>query len=195
MDLSSHVSHKESFSLNASSSKPLTNLFFDNAEVCRSDCDSQLLLTIVFTESVKLSAVAFLPVEGESPNVFKLWINKKELSFEDVPSTKVNFELTEGDLLKMHTGDAMQLPSVKFPACNSVTVFLDAEGKDTVVSFFPSVHIMGRAFFYDFAAAGVLSVRLFFNTPIRPHHHTSPRRPSQGWCSLGTPRKPWTSLK
>lgn len=161
MDLSSHVSHKECFSLNASSSKPLTNLFFDNAEVCRSDCDSQLLLTIVFTESVKLSAVAFLPVEGEAPNVFKLWINKKELSFEDVPSTKVNFELTEGDLLKMHTGDAMQLPSVKFPACNSVTVFLDAVGKDTVVSFPPSIHTMGRAFF-NYFAIGVLSVRLFF---------------------------------
>jgi len=135
MDLSSHVSTKECFALNASTTSPVTNLLFDNAEVCRSDCDSQLLVTYVFTEPVKLSAVAFLPVEGEAPTVLKLWTNKKELGFEDVSSTKVNFELTEGDLLKMHAGDSMQLPSVKFPACTSVTVFLDAEGKDTVVSF------------------------------------------------------------
>ena len=135
MDLSSHVIAKESFALNASTASPFTNLLFDNAEVCRSDCDSQLLVTYVFTESVKLSAVAFLPVEGEAPTVLKLWTNKKELGFEDVSSTKVNFEVTEGDLLKMHAGDSMQLPSVKFPACTSVTVFLDAEGKDTVVSF------------------------------------------------------------
>jgi len=91
-----------------------------------------MLITFTFTEAVRLSAVAFITTEGEEPTVMKLWLDKREIAFEDVERTKPSADVPARELEKMRSGAAFQLPLSKFPPCNSVTVFLDAEGKDTV---------------------------------------------------------------
>lgn len=104
--------------------------FQDNANPVRSDCDAQLILIVVFRVPVKLAALRVVAVAGEEPTIVKLWCNKKgELSFDDVDAVKPNFEceVDEGAA----KGAPIALPAVKLPMCTSVTLFFDAEGKDT----------------------------------------------------------------
>lgn len=101
----------------------------DNSLPVRSDVDSQLILIVSFRTPVKLSALKVLGVPGEEPTVVKLWCNKKEVSFDDVDAEKPNFESEVSAAAAK--GAPMALPAVKLPACTSVSLFFDAEGKDT----------------------------------------------------------------
>ena len=67
------------------------------ATVCRSDCDSQLIIVVPFRAAVRLTALKLVAVPGEEPTVVKLWVNKKELSFADVEGCKPGAELAPGE--------------------------------------------------------------------------------------------------
>jgi hypothetical protein len=120
---------QECGALNISAACDVKVAFMDNSLPVRSDVDSQLILIVSFRTPVKLSALKVLGVPGEEPTVVKLWCNKKEVSFDDVDAEKPNFESEVSAAAAK--GAPMALPAVRLPACTSVSLFFDAEGKDT----------------------------------------------------------------
>ncbi len=128
-DLIQSIKTAGAFALNNANS--VQAIFFEDASCVRTDCDAQLIITIPFTTAVRLSAIALRAVPGEEPTLLKVFLDKPELSFDDVQDTRPAFEV-KGAGAEVWGGKPAQLPATKFPACNSVTLFFDAEGKDTV---------------------------------------------------------------
>ena len=130
-DLIQFIKREQAFALNHQAATPVSAIFFEDASVVRSDCDSQLIIVIPFSTAVRLTGIAMRAGAGEEPTICKLYLDKRELSFEDVEDTRAAFDF-KGAAHEVFSGKAAALPPVKFPACSSVTLFFDAEGKDTV---------------------------------------------------------------
>ena len=126
-DLIQVIKTAGAFALN--NANPVNAIFFEDTSCVRSDCDSQLIIVIPFTTTVRLTAIALRPVAGEEPTLLRLYVDKTELSFDDVESTRPAFEVKGAS--ELWSGKPVPLPSTKFPGCTSVTIFIDAEGKDT----------------------------------------------------------------
>jgi hypothetical protein len=127
-DLQDYIKKGSAFALNSQDATPVSALFNDTLSCCRSDCDSQMIVHVPFTTHVRLTTLALRAVAGEEPTVLKVYLDKRELAFDDVESIKPAFEIKGGNVSAKPIG----LPATKFPSCESVTFFLDAEGKDTV---------------------------------------------------------------
>ena len=127
-DLIQVIKTAGAFALN--NANPVNAIFFEDTSCVRSDCDSQLIIVIPFTTTVRLTAIALRPVAGEEPTLLRLYVDKTELSFDDVESTRPAFEVKGAS--ELWSGKPVALPSTKFGGCTSVTLFFDAEGKDTV---------------------------------------------------------------
>lgn len=128
-DLNDLIDLHQCTGLNVAGDGNVRVVFQAGSSALRSDTDSQLILKTFFRSPVKLAAVSLVGVAGEEPTIVKLWCNKKEISFDDVDSEKPHFESAVGD--SAAKGAPLALPAVKLPVCSSVTMFLDAEGKDT----------------------------------------------------------------
>lgn len=130
-DLIGAIKVAAAFALNSQATTPVENVFRDGVSFVRSDCDAQLIVVVPFSSFVRLSAIMLRCVPGEEPALLKVFLDKRELSFEDVEDTRAAFEV-KGASDAWH-GKQINLPAVKFPACESVTLFFDAPDKDTVV--------------------------------------------------------------
>ena len=127
-DLIQSIKTAGAFALN--NANPVNAIFFEDASCVRSDCDAQLIIVIPFSTTVRLSAIALRPVAGEEPKVLKVFLDKPELSFDDVEGARPAFEVKGAS--ELWSGKPVALPTTKFGGCTSVTLFFDAEGKDTV---------------------------------------------------------------
>ena len=134
-DLIGAIKVSGAFALNSQAATPLENVFREGVSFCRSDCDAQLIVVVPFSSFVRLSAIQLRCVPGEEPTLLKVFLDKRELSFEDVEDTRAAFEVKGAS--EAWRGKQINLPAVKFPACESVTLFFDADGKDTVVRLEP----------------------------------------------------------
>jgi hypothetical protein len=127
-DLIQSIKTAGAFALNNSNS--VQAIFFEDASFVRTDCDAQLIIVIPFSTAVRLTGIALRAVPGEEPTVLKIFLDKRELSFDDVQDTRPAFEI-KGAGAEVWSGKPAALPATKFPACESVTLFFDADGKDT----------------------------------------------------------------
>ena len=131
MDLIQSIKAEKAFALNTCAATPIQSIFFEDASCVRTDCDAQLILVIPFSTSVRLTGIALRPVAGEEPTLLKVFLNSPGLSFDDVGDTRPAFEV-KGAGAEVWSGKPLALPATKFPSCESVSLFFDAEGKDTV---------------------------------------------------------------
>jgi len=92
------------------------------AEPLRSDCDEQLLLSIMLAQPSKISSIRIAaPEQASAPSTIKLFVNKSSLSFDDVE------DMPPTQVLEMKgTSDEIKLNFVKFQNVSSLTVFIDA---------------------------------------------------------------------
>jgi len=109
-----------------------------------SDCDSQLILTVHFSQPVRLSGVALLAAAadaagggggggGAPPTRLKVFLDRSSFSFEDVESTRAAAEVAPIAARDARAGRLLALPRAhSMPACRSATLFIDAEGADAV---------------------------------------------------------------
>jgi hypothetical protein len=106
-----------------------------------SDCDSQLILTVHFSQPVRLSGVALLAAAadagggggGAPPTRLKVYLDRTSFSFEDVESLRAAAEVAPIAARDARAGRLLALPRAhSMPACRSATLFIEAEGADAV---------------------------------------------------------------
>ncbi|GAB5032075.1 thioredoxin-like protein 1 [Nannochloropsis oceanica] len=129
VDITDKIAKSECFVLNADPKYPWDNLFMgDDRLQLRSDTDEQLVLHLVFSESVKVHSMNLVAPEPDAaPTTVKLYLNKTSFSFDDAESIEPTqvLELTEED----HKPDKVTLLKfVKFQRVSSLTIFIESNG-------------------------------------------------------------------
>jgi len=91
------------------------------AEPAKSDCDEQLLITLTLAAPSKLHSLHFsAPDQPTAPKTVKLFLNKDNLSFDDVE------DLPATQTLVLHgTSQTIPLHFVKFQNVSSLVVFIE----------------------------------------------------------------------
>lgn len=134
-DLSELISKHGVECLNQSSSHTVASLFDENDLYLESDADEQLMISVEFTQPVKLFGMNFqCQSKAHGPKIVKLFINQKTPEFDecdDLTPTQT-LELTPEDL-KNNT--FTKLLYVKFQNVNKITLFVESNqsGKDTTI--------------------------------------------------------------
>lgn len=135
VDLSSFILKSGCECLNESNDNPLAHGLNPSKQTfLESDCDEQLIITLAFSQPIKLHSLKVKAPEEHGPKTLKIFLNQpRSLSFDqaDTIDPVQAVELSKEDL----TDDAKpsQLKYVKFQNVNSLTIFVkDNQGaKDT----------------------------------------------------------------
>lgn len=135
VDLSSFITKSGCECLNESDDHPLAHCLDASKQTyLESDCDEQLIITLAFSQPIKLHSIKIRAPEEYAPKTLKLFQNQpSSLDFDKAESAEPVqlVELKPEDA----TEDAkpVQLKYVKFQNVNSLTIFVkdNQTGKDT----------------------------------------------------------------
>lgn len=135
VDLSSFITKSGCECLNECNDHPLENCLNSNKETyLESDCDDQLMITLAFSQPVKLHSIKIIAPEEYGPKTLKLFLNQpRSLDFDKAESSDSVqlLDLSRDDLVE--GAKPVQLKYVKFQNVNSLTIFVkdNQTGKDT----------------------------------------------------------------
>lgn len=135
VELSSFIAKSGCECLNESDDHPLAHCLDSNKQTyLESDCDEQLLITLAFSQPIKLHSIKLKASAQHGPKTLKLFLNQpSSLDFDKAESSEPvqALDLKEEDL----TDDAKPIPLkyVKFQNVNSLTIFVkdNQSGKET----------------------------------------------------------------
>lgn len=135
VDLSPFITKSGCECLNESDDHPLAHCLDNSKQTyLESDCDEQLIITMAFSQPIKLHSIKIRAPEEYGPKTLKLFLNQpSSVDFDKAESAEPiqQIELKADDL----TEDAkpVQLKYVKFQNVNSLTIFVrdNQTGKDT----------------------------------------------------------------
>jgi len=114
---------------------PGTNIFCADSSLTKSNRDAQILLTIGFSQPVKIYAVGIqAPKTGQEPAEIRLFINSLNMDFSDAEQNdpvhtielaeKDYKEVTDQKEYKEQFRSVVKLPFVKFQKVTSLVVFV-----------------------------------------------------------------------
>lgn len=121
--------------LNESDDHPLAHCLDASKQTyLESDCDEQLIITLAFSQPIKLHSIKISAPDEYGPKTMKLFLNQpSSLDFDKAESSEPVqlIELKSEDLLD--DAKPVQLKYVKFQNVNSLTMFIkdNQTGKDT----------------------------------------------------------------
>ncbi|XP_045183717.2 thioredoxin-like protein 1 isoform X2 [Mercenaria mercenaria] len=124
MDLSSFINKSGCECLNESDDNPLAHCLTAKGGYLESDCDEQLLLSIEFTQPVKLHSLKLYGPKDKGPKTVKVFQNQpRSLDFDSADSMTPTQQL---DLTPEDTeeGKLVQLKYVKFQNVSNITLFI-----------------------------------------------------------------------
>lgn len=125
MDLKPFIMSSGCNCLNESDEHTHSNIFADNETYLESDCDEQLILTIAFTQAVKMHSIKInAPDDGHGPKVIKMFVNQpSSIDFDQAEGMEgiQKIELTPEDI----KGEkVIPLRFVKFQNVSNVVIFV-----------------------------------------------------------------------
>lgn len=135
VDLAPFITKSGCECLNESDDHPLAHCLDANKQTyLESDCDEQLIITISFSQPIKLHSIKIKAPEEYGPKTLKFFLNQpSSLDFDKAESAESVqlVELQPADLAD--DAKPVQLKYVKFQNVNSLTVFIkdNQAGKDT----------------------------------------------------------------
>lgn len=129
-DLTASIDKAASHAINVRSGAGLESLL--GAGLCRSDCDSQMILHLALQTPAKLSQLVLTAPAGEAPTQLKLFVNKAALSFDDVErGLKPAQEFANLDATSFDGTHPLVLKTTAFVGVTSLILFCDRPGADT----------------------------------------------------------------
>ena len=97
------------------------------ALLCESDADEQLLINIAFKSKVKLHGIAIAGPPERAPKKIRLFVNRTQLSFDDAEGAPAEQEMElEAEML----GERIDLRFVKFQSVDRLTLFVASNQGD-----------------------------------------------------------------
>ncbi|XP_006626650.1 thioredoxin-like protein 1 [Lepisosteus oculatus] len=131
MDLMPFVNKSGCECLNESDENGFENCLQKDPSFLESDCDDQLLITMAFTQPVKLFSMKLhSPEIAQAPKCVKIFINlPRSMDFDDAERSEATqkLDLTEDDVKEE---GIIPLRYVKFQNVNSVTLFIKSNQGD-----------------------------------------------------------------
>ncbi|XP_052787127.1 thioredoxin-like protein 1 [Mya arenaria] len=124
MDLSTFINKSGCECLNEADDHPLAHCLSSKGGYLESDCDEQLLISIEFSQPVKLHSLKLYGPEDKGPKTVKVFQNQpRSLDFDSADSMEPTqtLELTTEDIKE---GNLATLRYVKFQNVTSVTLFV-----------------------------------------------------------------------
>lgn len=134
VELSSFITKSGCECLNESDDHPLAHCLDTNKQTyLESDCDEQLIITLSFSQPIKLHSIKIRAPTEYGPKTLKLFLNQpRSLDFDKAESSESvqQLELEAEDLVD--DAKPVQLKYVKFQNVNSLTIFVkdNQSGKD-----------------------------------------------------------------
>merc|ERR1719197_1052065 len=143
VDLGKYINTGAVCCLNADSACNPADVLGEELSVLRSDADEQLLFFIPFTSPVKLQGlVVAAPNNGSGPKTVKLFINRLNITFDDVDDLNETQAVTlTADQLE---GKASELKFVKFQNVHNITVFIEDNQGDEEQTVLNRLAFIGR---------------------------------------------------
>ncbi|XP_033929174.1 thioredoxin-like protein 1 isoform X2 [Melopsittacus undulatus] len=140
MDLLPFINKAGCECLNESDQHGFDNCLRRDASYLESDCDQQLLITVAFSQPVKLYSMKFQgPDNGQGPKSVKIFTNlPRSMDFEEAERSEPtqSLELSRDEIRE---DGIIPLRYVKFQNVNSVTLFVQSNHGDeetTRISYF-----------------------------------------------------------
>uniref|UniRef100_A0A8C4QSI9 Thioredoxin-like 1 n=1 Tax=Eptatretus burgeri TaxID=7764 RepID=A0A8C4QSI9_EPTBU len=125
MDLGTFIYKAGCECLNESDEHGFENCLQKDSTFLESDCDEQLIVSIAFTQPVKLYSFKLLgPDNGQGPKTVKIFINQtRSMDFDQAETSEPTqtFVLSPEDI---QDDGVIQLRYVKYQNVNNVTVFI-----------------------------------------------------------------------
>ncbi|XP_025201093.1 thioredoxin-like protein 1 [Melanaphis sacchari] len=141
MDLSSFIMKNQCEALNDSDDHPLS-AFIENRGYIESDCDQQLILSLTFTQSVKVHSIKVKAPKDNGPKSLKLFINQPNTIDFDAATCNLatqELELKPDEL----DGKIVNLKYVKFQNVHNLQIFVVNNQTDEEVTRIDSLDIIG----------------------------------------------------
>lgn len=135
VELNSFITKAGCECLNESDDHPLAHCLDSNKQTyLESDCDEQLIMTLSFSQPIKLHSIKITASEEYGPKTLKFFLNQpSSLDFDKAENAEPvqQLELAPEDLAE--DAKPVQLKYVKFQNVNSLTIFIrdNQTGKDT----------------------------------------------------------------
>ncbi|GMT00330.1 hypothetical protein PENTCL1PPCAC_22504, partial [Pristionchus entomophagus] len=125
IDLASLIDKKQMEVLNEDDDTPLAN-FINGPGKLRSDCDEQLIISLPFTQPVKIHSVAIKGVGDRAPKTVRIFINlPKTLDFDNATGAEAVQVLEFGEKARDEEGEVQQLRYVKFQNVSNIQFFIE----------------------------------------------------------------------
>jgi len=141
MDLGSFIMKNQCEALNDSDDHPLSALI-ENRGYIESDCDQQLILSLTFTQSVKVHSIKITAPKDNGPKLLKLFINQPNtLDFDSATNNLATqeVELNPDEL----DGKIVNLKYVKFQNVHNLQIFVVNNQTDEEVTRIDCLKIIG----------------------------------------------------
>ncbi|XP_019467402.1 thioredoxin-like protein 1 isoform X2 [Meleagris gallopavo] len=169
MDLMPFINKAGCECLNESDEHGFDNCLRKDSTYLESDCDEQLLITVAFSQPVKLYSMKLQgPDNGQGPKYVKIFINlPRSMDFEEAETSEPTqaLELTPDDIKE---DGIVQLRYVKFQNVNCVTAMIVHRCLHSPLDFFT-----GRM--------GLLKESSLSASEIRWDHYLSGELPAGNW--------------
>lgn len=135
VDLNSFILKSGCECLNESDDHPLAHCLDSSMQTyLESDCDEQLIITLAFSQPIKLHSIKIRAPEGYGPKTLKFFLNQpNSVDFDKAESAAPvqQLDLKPEDIVE--DAKPVNLMFVKFQNVNSLTIFVkdNQAGKDT----------------------------------------------------------------
>lgn len=146
-DLLAEVDHKNAQCLNSTEQHPLSHCISagvreDDAVYVESDVDAELLITLPFTEPVRIHSLSFRGPRDQGPRQVKLFVNNENMGFDEAESAAgvQTLELSGEQL----DGRLVPLRFVKFQRVQSLTLFIDENMDDADTTVVSCIRVYGE---------------------------------------------------
>ncbi|XP_067004870.1 thioredoxin-like protein 1 [Anabrus simplex] len=138
MDLSTFIHKQQCECLNESDDHPFAHCLTSGGGYLESDCDEQLIISITFTQAVKVHSLKMKAPHDKGPKTVKIFINQpRTLDFDQADSNQAvqELQLTPEDL----EGGPINLRYVKFQNVQNIQLFIkdnQSGGEKTQIDHF-----------------------------------------------------------
>ncbi|KAJ9065205.1 hypothetical protein DSO57_1022005 [Entomophthora muscae] len=146
-DLAELVNPRDLESLNLNPDHDIKVIFKKgNKQVVESDTDEQLIISVGFTQAVKLHSLKFIAPLDHAPRNIKLFVNSSNVGFDDafslVPTQE--FSLTEADYAE---NAFTELRFVRFQHVTKLTIFVEDNQTDDELTKLQAIALIGSPVF------------------------------------------------
>ncbi|OXU18787.1 thioredoxin-like protein 1 [Nasonia vitripennis] len=124
MDLSSFIMKAQCECLNESDDHCLDHCLTSNGGYLESDCDEQLIISITFTQAVKVHSLKIKAPADKGPKNLKLFINQPRTIDFDMADSNTSVQDLTLSAKDIEEGNPVQLRFVKFQNVQNLQIFI-----------------------------------------------------------------------